>query len=119
MRTILVTVEGPSGPTDLELPLDVSIGELLPALVAACSSLQAGVFGLGRTPLALGTAEGGAFSAGRTLADYGVVDGMRLLLQEEVAWRRRTSATGTSPLPADVPSSTQTGGIGIRWNRDV
>ncbi len=119
MRTVLVTVEDPSGTTDLELPLDVPIGELLPALAAACSSLQAGVFGMGGLSLALGAAEGGAFSTEHRLADCGVVDGMRLLLQEETAWRRGTRAAGSSPLPADVPSSTQTGGIGIRWNRDI
>ncbi len=119
MRTVLVTVEDQSGTTDLELPLDVPIGELLPSLVAACSSLQAGVFGMGGPPLALGSSEGGAFSAERTLADCGVVDGMRLLLQEDAAWRRGMRTTGTSLLPADVPSSTQTGGIGIRWNRDI
>lgn len=119
MRNVLVTVESPIGTADLELPLDMPIGALLPPLVSACSSPQVDAFGMGGPPLALGTSEGGPFSATRTLADCGVVDGMRLLFQQEDAWRRRMSNPGASLLPTDVPSSIETGGIGIRWSRDI
>jgi type VII secretion system (Wss) protein YukD len=119
MRTVLVTIENTSGSVDLALPLDVPIMELLPPLVAACSPPQTGAFGVGGLSLALGTSDGGPFAAQRTLADCGVVDGMRLLLQEEDAWRRRASTVQTQLLPQDIPSSTQTGGIGIHWSRDI
>lgn len=114
--TILVTIRGPLKSIDLELPGDVSVGELLPLLLEMCGSqendsqefLQAvGLQVAGtRAPL----------SSEQTLIDAGVYDGTVLMLQPEQA----PSPQIERPAPQQfVPRSMQpgasTGGIGVTW----
>jgi hypothetical protein len=123
--TVLVTLETFQGATDLELPADVAVQDLLPLVVAICAPSALASMPGGDQPAtsarwALGRPGGAPFSAERTLVDYEIMDGAILLLREEASWGR--VSMGALPLggdDAETPASEVTlGGIGIRWNRN-
>lgn len=114
MPPVLVTIASPRQTLDLDVPVDTPIGELLPALLDA--------FTLATPPASGGAGwivratESGPFPPERTLADCHVVDGMRLVLQDEATyrWERERAAA----VPQQIQPDAATGGIGVRWNRD-
>jgi hypothetical protein len=96
MTTLLITIATSQQSVDLEVPGDVPIGELLPALVVAC--------GLSRTATAdattqwtLGPASGGPFPPNRSLIACGVVDGASLTLQDAATPRRASEYFAVKP----------------------
>ena len=119
MRTVLVALETPRQRADVELPAEVPVGELLPLLLDAFTLVtpapaQPANVWLLRAP------NGVPLHPARSLIDGGIVDGMRLVLQDVATFqmeRQRAVAT-TPPPPPQIPANPSTGGIGIRWNRD-
>jgi hypothetical protein len=100
--------------TDLEVPGDIAIRALIPALLEVCgiqSSLpqfkDPGEWGLGlkNSPAPL--------DAACTLVDAGVLDGTEVILQKRQTWRTHLG-------PSFVPRTIQPkqGGISITWNRE-
>ncbi|HLZ21763.1 MAG TPA: EsaB/YukD family protein [Ktedonobacterales bacterium] len=117
MRTVLVSLDTPQQRADLELPAEAPVGDLLPLLIEA--------FGLARTqPAAEATnlwllreATSAPLHPARSLMDGGIVDGMRLLLQDVATFHMERQREAAAPQPQH-PAGPSTGGIGIRWNRD-
>jgi hypothetical protein len=119
MRTVLVTVKGPQRTIDLELPGDTPISELFPLLVMV-SAPQLGHASDSTQQWRLGLVNGTPLLPNRTLIEGDIVDGCMLLFQEAGAWARHVAAAGpVTPVPAQSKSqATDTGGIGIRWNKE-
>src|SRR5215469_12164889 len=116
MRTVLVTLDTPRQRADLELPVEAPVSDLLPMLVE--------VFQLAATPPAeaanlwmLRGPNGAPLHPARSLGDGGIVDGMRLVLQDAASFQMERQREAAA-LPQQLPAGPSTGGIGIRWNRD-
>src|SRR5579872_3500490 len=127
MRTVLVTLDTPRQRADLELPAEAPVGDLLPLLLEAFALATPATV----TPPSAGTANvanvwmlrapnGAPLHPARSLSDGGIVDGMRLVLQDVASFQleRQREAAATPPQPQQLPAGPSTGGIGIRWNRD-
>jgi hypothetical protein len=96
MASVLVTIDTPRQSYDLEVPGDVPIGELLPALAQMCGMVPATNTG---QPLAwiLAGENGTPLQPGRTLINSGVIDGSRLHLHDATAAQRNTNVRTTAP----------------------
>lgn len=115
--TVLVTVRGPQGARDLELPGDVPVRDLLPLVLAVCAPLG----GAGTTPTgwALGRPGNAPLPAGQSLVESEIMDGAVLLFREEASWGRAHPAiTPATPGVEPSPDEDGLGGIGIRWNKE-
>ncbi len=116
MQTVLTTINGPGRSIDLELPGEVPIHDLLPELVKLWepSPQEASTDSL---HWILAIADGGSLDTSRSLIESGVVDGTVLSLRDSTSWaREREQATQLTP--GVVMPGPETGGIGIRWNKD-
>ena len=93
MASVLVTIDTPRQSYDLEVPGDVPIGELLPALAQMC-----GLVSLGQPPAWVLAGENGApLQPGRTLISSGVIDGSRLQLHDATVAQRNANVRTTAP----------------------
>jgi hypothetical protein len=120
MLTVLVTVHGPQKIADLEMPGDTPLGELFPLLLDVCAPQWAGDDPQLLGQWGLGPVGGTPFPPTRTLIDCRVMDGALLLFQDAASWSRQLQALAPVTLvpPGGAASSAQTGGIGIRWNKE-
>jgi hypothetical protein len=117
MPTVLVTVQGPQRTIDLELPGDTPISELFPLLTTVSTPKLVG--DVPTSGWRLGLVNGTLLLPNRTLIDGGVVDGCILLFQEAGAWAQHVAAAPGIPVPVQPESQAgDTGGIGIRWNKE-
>ena len=115
--TILVTLRGPIETTDLELPGDVPVNELIPLLLEICGPDKNSARASTQALMSLNVAGKHApLSLHKTLVDADVYDGAVLILQME-----HTSSPQAERLPLQqftphaVAASTNTGGIGVTW----
>jgi WXG100 protein secretion system (Wss), protein YukD len=119
MRTVLVTVDTPRQRADLELPAEAPVGDLLPLLLDALILAATPHTAEAANAWMLRTSDGAPLHPARSLIDGGIVDGMRLVLQDVASFQmERQRAAASQPLPQQVSAGPSTGGIGIRWNRD-
>ncbi len=96
MASVLVTIDTPRQSYDLEVPGDVPIGELLPALAQMCG--MAPTANAGQPPMWILTGENGApLQPARTLIGCGVIDGSRLQLHDAIAAQHSTNMRTTAP----------------------
>ena len=118
MQTLLITLIGPQKRVDLQVPGEVPLGDLLPALLAMCvpSSAQT------HTPnwqLVYGQR---LLATERSLVEAGVVDGAVLVLQDvSTQMTRPMQPVAAKPqgfVPRTVTPSRSTGGIGVTWSND-
>jgi hypothetical protein len=121
MSTVLVTVYAPHGTADLELPTAVPIGEILPLLVETCVPEMSG--GRWEDPAywGLGPVAGPQpFSPTQTLADRGILDGATLAFQDINSWAQPPRPQAAARVEdGPQPEGGDSGGIGIRWNKDA
>ena len=115
--TLIVTIYGPSIPLDLELPGDVTIGELLPLLLEMSSQA-------GNAPYTLRQTDAGLYMAGmyaplplhETLIGAGVCNGAELELRIQGSYQKPFSGAVSQPSGRrSVQPSVGTGNIGITW----
>jgi hypothetical protein len=121
MASVLVTVVGPQGPADFELPVDVPIQHIIPLLLAVCAPRAAGTPWADPAYWGLGPLAHGPFAPARTLVECDVVDGATLIFQDRASWMRADQAA-TAPARLDAPDpagEVRVGAIGIRWNKDA
>jgi hypothetical protein len=120
MPTILVTVQGPQRTIDLEIPGDTPIFDLFPLLVELSAPQQLSDDPITSQRWGLGKVNGTLLPSNHTLVGSGIVDGTVLLFQEASVWTINQSAIGPAPsIPAPPGSQvSDTGGIGIRWNKE-
>ncbi|MGH2517156.1 MAG: EsaB/YukD family protein, partial [Ktedonobacterales bacterium] len=118
MRTVLVTLDTPRQRADLELPAEAPVGDLLPLLLDAFTLAGTRSAGEAASGWLLRAPNGAALHPARSLMDGGIVDGMRLTLQDVASFQMERQRTVAAAAPPQVPASPDTGGIGIRWNRD-
>lgn len=117
METLLLTVDGPARRLDLEVPGDVPMRDLVPVLLARCGPQPLPAALADRDLWQLGLGDTKPLGAVRTLIEAGVMDGAILLLREKAWWvQAQHRSQGLSP--EAIPSSQETGGIGIRWVKD-
>lgn len=118
MQTLLITIIGPQKQVDLQVPGEVPVGDLLPALVAMCVPSSAQTHGA-NWQLAYGQR---SLSTERSLIEAGVVDGTLLILQDvSTQMTRPMQPTAAKPqhfVPRTVTPSRSTGGIGVTWSND-
>lgn len=116
--TILVTIRGPLKTIDLELPGDVSVGELIPLLLEMCGSQKNDPQGSLQPPINLQVAGTRApLSSERTLIDAGVYDGTVLTLETKRSPSPLAERSASSPFtPKPVQPGANGGGIGVTWN---
>jgi uncharacterized ubiquitin-like protein YukD len=119
MLTILLTLIGPTRQIDLRLPAEVPIGELLPILLDLCGPGVSPHAFVDTSPawcLAL-PANNAILPPTHSLHACGIVDGAILLLQNPAArYVQQRPAYSQSSRPRALLPSTETGGIGVRWN---
>jgi hypothetical protein len=96
MATLLITVDAPQQSIDLEVPGDVQISELLPALILACGLAPVDA-ATSSTQWMLSPIGGNPFSPNRSLIACGVVDGARLVLQDSSSPRRTPEYHAVKP----------------------
>jgi type VII secretion system (Wss) protein YukD len=115
--TILVTIRGPLKTIDLELPGDVSVGELIPLLLEMCGSQENDSQELLQAPISLQAVGTRApLSSDRTLIDAGVYDGAVLMLQAKHSPSPQAKRLVPPQfVPKSVQPGTKTGGIGVTW----
>jgi WXG100 protein secretion system (Wss), protein YukD len=124
MRTVLVTVDSPVRSVDCELPGDVPIRELLPLLVDVCGMSEMNDAGDPSAPSApfrlwtLGLRASQPLAEIESLIACGIMDGMRLLLRDRESWDAESPSMTAGVQPEDIHPTAETGGIGVRWNRD-
>jgi hypothetical protein len=121
MPTLLITITTTQRSTDLEIPADVPIAQLLPRLVTLCVNnpeAQIEQWALWspetRTPL----------DQRQSLLEAGIVDGAMLVLQGassaimQPAARQSAIKQQDSPdfQPHTIQPSAESGGIGVRWH---
>ena len=118
MQTLLITLIGPQKRVDLQVPGEVPLGDLLPALLAMCvpSLAQA------HTPNWQLIHEQRLLSIDRSLVEAGVMDGAVLVLQDvSTQMTRPMQPIAAKPrhfVPRTVTPSRSTGGIGATWSHD-
>ncbi len=113
MQTLLLTINSPTGSLDLELPAEVPITHLLPALVKLCVSgeqADAGPWSLRVSEMQM------PLNPARTLLDARVVDGMTLTLESKSAVRSAPRQFASPFQPKTVRPGAASGGIGVKWN---
>jgi hypothetical protein len=120
MQTVLLTLIGPTRRIDLRLPAEVPIGDLLPILLDLCGPDASPHAPMDRSPawyLMLPTSHA-VLPSTHSLHACSVVDGaILLLLQDPAAFvAQQRQANGPSFHPQVLLPSTETGGIGVRWN---
>lgn len=116
MQTVLVTITGPGKSMDLEVPGEVSLGELLPELVKLCGP-QSPAEAIGDSfSWFLRFPEGNPLDDNRSLIEADVMDGAVLVLLDRHSLSRERVPMQFQPQP--VAPSRETGGIGIHWNKD-
>ena len=115
--TILVTIRGPLKTIDLELPGDISVGELIPLLLEMCGSHENNSQALPKAPTSLQVAGTRTpLPSHKTLIDADIYDGTVLVLQTS----RVPSTLAERPAPQQfTPKTVQpganNGGIGVTW----
>jgi len=119
MRSVLVTLTTRHDTRDLEMPAEVAVRDLLPALLDLCGlppspQGQGGADGASGAVWTLGLEGIGPLPAARSLLECEIVDGMRLLLLDSHAWR----ALGPRAPAHSATPRAGAGGIGVRWRRD-
>lgn len=117
MRTVLVTVDTPRQHADVELPAEAPVGDLLPLLLDAFTLAPTLAAAEAANAWMLRAPNGQPLHPTRSLADGGIVDGMRLTLQDAASFQMERQRAAAA-LPQQLPAGPSTGGIGIRWNRD-
>jgi hypothetical protein len=118
MQTVLLTLIGPTRQIDLRLPAEVPIGNLLPILLDLCGPGVSPPVSLDTSPAwCLVLPNNAILPPTHSLRACGVVDGAILLLQNPAArYVQQRRAHGPSFQPQALLPSTETGGIGVRWN---
>ena len=114
MQTLLLTLNSPTESVDLELPAEVPVESLLPALVRMNTperGLQpdSPLWGL------WSAATHQRLDPGRSLLEAGVVDGEILYLQYGSAPVKLPSKQEVAFQPKAIRPSVNSGGIGVRW----
>ncbi len=110
MQTLLLTIISPQRSIDLKLPAETPLAELLPALVKLCiSDLSASqstwTLIVAETHKTLDTTQ--------SLLEAQLVDGAILVLQPQALVRVLAE---TMFQPENIVPTTESGGIGVRWN---
>lgn len=118
MANTLVTVFGPSGPRDLELPADVPLGQVIPLLLQECVPQVVGTAWANPAYWGLGPLAGQPLPLEMSLNDARVLDGAGLVFQDMESWRGPAPVAAPVAAAAPASESGQAGPIGIRWNRD-
>jgi hypothetical protein len=98
---------------DLELPAEVPIASLLPALVKLCvneEQANAGSWSLWVSEMRI------ALNPSRTLLDARIVDGTTLALESKSAVRLAPKQFASPFQPKTVRPGAGSGGIGVKWN---
>lgn len=117
MRTVLVSVETSRQRADLEVPADAPVGDLLPLLLDAFTLAASLPAGDAANMWMLRGPTGAPLHPARSLLDGGIVDGMRLVLQDAASFQMERQHAAAAQ-PPQIPAGPTTGGIGVRWNRD-
>jgi hypothetical protein len=119
---LLVTLIAPRQRIDLQVPAEIIISDLLPALLEICDMAD-DAFPLSSTTTWELSHAGMTLLASSTLRDVGVQDGAILSLQPAHVAREtpahplvREVKKPFAPLP--VQPSAETGGIGVTWSTD-
>jgi len=118
MHTLLITIATSQHSTDLEIPAEVPIGDLMPKLLDLCGPQPPNAaqtqpsrwyLRLLDTPTPLIPTQ--------SLLDAGVKDGAILVLQDTTAEAQPPQQKREEQLftPQDMLPSKETGGIGITW----
>lgn len=118
MASTLVTVYGPSGPRDLELPADVPISQVIPLLLQECVPQVVGTAWANPAYWGLGPLSGQPMTLEMSLNDARVLDGSSLVFQDMESWRGPANMPAPVAAAAAAGESGQMGPITIRWNRD-
>jgi WXG100 protein secretion system (Wss), protein YukD len=120
MPTVLLTLCGPERSVDLEIPGDTPISQLGRLLTETAESKWAGPASSSTLQRGLGAVNGTLLPPNCTLVDCGVFDGAVLVLQNDGVWVQQLSTEGAAArAQIDLdPQVSDTGGIGIRWNKE-
>jgi hypothetical protein len=119
LPTVLVTVRGPDATIDLDMPGDIPVADLFPLLIEVSASRLAGYISGGPEQWGLGPIDSTPLPPTQTLIDAGIVDGSVLLFQDAGAWTQHLYAVPSAAASNQpVAQVDDTGGIGIRWNRE-
>jgi len=113
MQTLLLTINSPTGSMDLELPAEVPIASLLPALVKLCvdgEQANAGPWSLWIAEMRV------SLNSARTLLDARIVDGTTLTLESKSSVRVAPKQFVSPFQPKTVRPGAGSGGIGVKWN---
>ncbi len=122
MQMLLVTIVGPQKRLDLQVPGEMPLGDLLPALLELCVPSM--------THTSIETQhvswqllhQQGPLSANRSLIDVGVVDGALLTLQnQEEQMTQPLAPVEPTPqhfTPRTVTPGNSMGSIGVTWSSE-
>ena len=114
--TILVTIRGSLKTLDLELPGDVSVGELIPLLLGMCGCQENDAEEFLQTVSLQVAGTCTLLSSDKTLLDAGVYDGAVLLLQTKPVPTPQVERLAPQQfVPKRVRPGVSTGGIGVTW----
>ncbi|MGH2485824.1 MAG: EsaB/YukD family protein [Ktedonobacterales bacterium] len=133
MASLMVTVYGPHGRLDIEIPASAPLHDVIPLLVQVCAPEVSGTQWANAAYFGIGPIGGQPFPPDRTLDACGLMDGAALAFQDMASWRRSSpnasvplsvsAAPGlpSSPMPPmpPLPAQVDAAGIGIRWNKDA
>lgn len=120
MASLMVTVFGPHGQRDLELPSAAPLHDLIPLLVQVCAPEMSGTQWANAAYFGLGPVGGQPFPADRTLDACGLMDGAVLAFQDMASWLSPHQQAGAPPTSSQPrPAQVDAAGIGIRWNKDA
>ncbi len=120
MASVMVTVYGPHGPRDLELPSTAPLNDLIPLLVQVCAPEMSGTQWANAAYFGLGPIGGQPFPPDRSLDACGLMDGAVLAFQDIASWLRPRQQAGVPLAPSQLhPAQVDAAGIGIRWNKDA
>ncbi len=128
MPTLLVTVIGPQRHMDLELPDDVPMNTLIPALLTidALSFRAHGADPATPSPAHAESAtwclrlvhESAPLLRERTLQEADVPDGAVLVLQDAASWTSLHELAPSPFTPRTIAPAPDTGGIGVSWSKE-
>lgn len=119
MSRTLVTVKGSRHTTDLELPADAPVQELMALLLTIGEDMTPEMIAMTGSRWGLGLEGGLPFNGQLTLETAGVFDGAILVLQPLDAWDGH-GVSDTTPLtivgrPQPEAITTEHQGLNVRW----